>query len=322
MMHIAAAAPALANLLLFYVPYVPCVTSFVVSTTTRRQTMAAMALSGISADFDPPYICTWGVLQDDKDRADVMIEEFKLHFGVALDDRQTRALRFLYAKKVHEHVAFQLSDIMIMDSPPSVLFPATDWARNVRDRLYLLTDVTTGDTISSAAPDNVQSWHDFLQLAPEWNDSNTSFVFHRDHEQVNLPGQPDCLVQRLEKSGLCYVHGPVVLQHYLVAMGNEEPTKRVPMMDLKKYIRSHFPPEALYDHIFWDGGGSSRDMLQSILVPGSRLDSWNAPGAYEAKLKRYGAALASKYTRTSRPEGNSDMLPNHKGRTLGDIAWC
>ena len=52
-------------------------------------------------------------------------------------------------------------------------------------------------------PPNVQHFDAFTNQIPEWRDATA--VVPKGH-----------MVQRVQKSGLCYIHGPDVLQHYLV----------------------------------------------------------------------------------------------------------
>jgi hypothetical protein len=71
-----------------------------------------------------------------------------------------------------------------------------------------------GDTTFPEAP---ADWHSLTLLtqAPgldAWANSTTSRVFFRDV----VPG---CEVQRVQKSGLCYMHGSDVVVHYAVAKG-------------------------------------------------------------------------------------------------------
>jgi hypothetical protein len=54
----------------------------------------------------------------------------------------------------------------------------------------------------------------FVKNNPEWL-PNSSFVVFRDHPL--LAKKPHAYVERIQLSGLCYMHAPVVLQHYLVS---------------------------------------------------------------------------------------------------------
>jgi hypothetical protein len=55
----------------------------------------------------------------------------------------------------------------------------------------------------------------FEQAHQEWAQGN-GFVVFRDHPL--LSGKPHSLIERVQPNGLCSMHAPIVLQHYLVAM--------------------------------------------------------------------------------------------------------
>ena len=101
----------------------------------------------------------------------------------------------------------------------------------------------------------------------------------------------DVLRQRAQPSGLCYMHGPDVLQHYLVTM---HASKSVGMIDLTKFVRNHFSPTSLEKHIFEDYGGDSRVLLKSILQPNSIVVAASFI-CIEESLRLYGPGLVSKF---------------------------
>jgi len=94
----------------------------------------------------------------------------------------------------------------------------------------------------------------------EWSDASKSYVVFRD--DAKLAGK-DAYVERVQKSGLCYMHAPIVLQHYLVRMNSATP---VMMLDMARYLRQHMDSKALYSHIWSDLGGDSAEFLRQILV--------------------------------------------------------
>ena len=54
-------------------------------------------------------------------------------------------------------------------------------------------------------------------------------MLFRDHDK--LKGK-NALVQRVQPSGVCFMHAPVVMQHYLVTMEAEiEPNQTSPGLD-------------------------------------------------------------------------------------------
>ena len=100
---------------------------------------------------------------------------------------------------------------------------------------------------------------DFVAKQKEWKEED-SFVAFRDHQ--NLKGKSHALVERFQKSGLCYMHACVVVQHYLVAMNNDE---EVPMLNMAEYLKKYMPGDRLNQHIWNNRGVDSLDFLENIL---------------------------------------------------------
>jgi hypothetical protein len=99
---------------------------------------------------------------------------------------------------------------------------------------------------------------------PEWS-AGSSYVIFRDHKL--LKGKPHAYVERVQMSGLCYMHAPVVMQHYLVAMSSVD---KVPMLDIAKYMKRYMPVSSLSRHILEDFGGQSFEFLENILIQNPR----------------------------------------------------
>lgn len=157
-----------------------------------------------------------------------------------------------------------------------------------QDRLNRLLK-SSGDFTQETIPNNVQTFGQFCILEPTWGDPESSYVFFRDHTTVKL--KESVLRQRAQSYtyGLCYIHGPDVLQHYLVSMNSEA---RVGMIDITKFIRDSFSSKQLEDYIFRDEGGSSFETLSQMLLP----DSIIAVEGIElsaSRLRTFGPALVS-----------------------------
>jgi len=142
--------------------------------------------------------------------------------------------------------------------------------------------------VSDTVPAGVQSFDDFISKSPTWGQGPDTFVHFRDHVAF---AKKSALVQRHQLSGLCYIHGPDVVQHYVVA--ENDPTAG--MIDISKLIRDHFSPNDLEHHIFDDVGGSSVAMLNTILEPKSIVSSAYHPTMWSKCLKQYGPALVSHF---------------------------
>jgi len=130
---------------------------------------------------------------------------------------------------------------------------------------------------------------DFVSQHPKWGPA-TSFVVFRDHEL--LKDKKHAYAERVQLSGLCYMHAPVILQHYLVAMHSQD---AVPMLDMAIYLRKHMSAEALYNHIWSNKGGDSKVFLEKILLqdPVPLIHSFSPDFDLESSLHQYGPGLVS-----------------------------
>ncbi|KAI3636068.1 hypothetical protein MIR68_005949 [Amoeboaphelidium protococcarum] len=131
----------------------------------------------------------------------------------------------------------------------------------------------------------------FVQAHPEWSAGN-SFVTFRDDARLSC--KPHAYVERVQLSGLCYMHAPVVLQHYLVAM---KLGHQVPMLDMAEYMKNHMSGKALEVRIWLDHGGDSRAFLVNILTqnPNPRLLYRSGGNELESCLKSFGPVLVSAF---------------------------
>ena len=66
---------------------------------------------------------------------------------------------------------------------------------------------------SDSVLDKCSSFTCFLDSVPAWQDNAASYVAFRDDPCTSCG-----LLERVQLSGLCYMHAPIVLQAYLVAM--------------------------------------------------------------------------------------------------------
>jgi hypothetical protein len=113
-------------------------------------------------------------------------------------------------------------------------------------------------------------------------------VVFRDHHL--LANKPHAYVERIQLSGLCYMHAPVVLQHYLVSMHSDV---AVPMIDMAAYMRQFLSPAALENRIWKDHGRDSKEFLRNILFSRdmTRFKTTNDFSKMEGSLRKYGPGL-------------------------------
>ncbi|CAE7840620.1 unnamed protein product [Symbiodinium sp. CCMP2592] len=204
-----------------------------------------------------------------------------------LDERGT-ILLFLYAKgvlrqEVSEARKAKLAALLLPD----------DIYEESKQRLRRL--VLEGEHSQSVLDDS-NSFTRLLNLLPSWRD-NLSYVAFRDDGRISCG-----LLERVQLSGLCYMHAPVVLQAYLVAM---QATGTSKMLDLADYIRKYRTAKELEDHIFRDEGGSSQAFLREILSNSSGVVDFSCRSLVDeivgqaiikrivSNLKEFGPALVS-----------------------------
>jgi len=201
----------------------------------------------------------------------------------------SKLLLFLYAKGI----LVNKSSVVRKAEFEDLLAAGTAELKKALERLT--TIVEKGETTPTRSTFEVASIFDaFVAQHPEWNASN-SFVVFRDHP--DLKGKSHALVERFQKSGLCYMHACVVVQHYLVAMNND---MAVPMLNMAEYLKKYIPGDRLYEHIWNNKGGDSLEFLENILK--TRPDSETivtlsnkvlAKTEMDNLLKSYGPGLVS-----------------------------
>jgi hypothetical protein len=116
---------------------------------------------------------------------------------------------------------------------------------------------------------------------------------------IRMVNDPKTLVQRVQRSSLCYMHAPVVTQYYSIwnTKLKEDPgaTSDHGMIDITAQIATYFKGDDLYSHVFEDKGGDSTLFLRRILHAKSSL--FGLPpemSSYEQvadALRKYGPAL-------------------------------
>ena len=123
-------------------------------------------------------------------------------------------------------------------------------------RLMRLVDSGT-DVAGDQVPAGVQRFENFCAVAgmAPWADPERSTVFHRDV----VPGS---LVQRVQRSGLCYMHGSDVVLHYRVckskAVAGDPAPANHEMVDLTAFMLAHLSGEELWKFVENPGDDSVR----------------------------------------------------------------
>ena len=147
-----------------------------------------------------------------------------------------------------------------------------------------------GDFTANEIPEDVQTFDQAILKLQYWQDlgSDEIHIFHLHDEK--LQGL-DVLVQRVQRSGLCYLHAPAVLSHYLVSRNNF--TDPFTMINIALHVAGSFDSSALSEHIFGDKGDISIRLLNVFLAPASNYQVWNIENIEIRTFKLHGPALIS-----------------------------
>ena len=183
---------------------------------------------------------------------------------------------FLYAKDLLDEEAFMRNHCL------KKIFGNRDDSTAFA-RLMRITE--TGETTIA----DLHSFEKFVEKHPEW-EKGKSWVLFRDHPR--LIGK-DSFTERSQISALCFMHGAVIMQKYLVAMNSDE---KVGMVDVADYLRKHADSQSLKNHIFFNSGGHSTEFLKNILQLPNH-ETFEKPDVKSLEIpqlmKQYGPALVS-----------------------------
>lgn len=197
-------------------------------------------------------------------------------------DDMTKAIVFLKEKKIYalNPRKFELEVELITD--PSLAAGEEVKYQQIRTRLFNLV-LLNEEKHELQTPRDLHKWDP--REFPGYKDKDVFFL-----------RKPAALCQRYQKSGLCYMHGPAMVQHYSLSHYGS-PEKPV-MIDLLSYVQNHFTTKQLENHIFSDEGGDSHLFLKSILEAGSQLKSFFSLPPYEEFVdcfEKFGPCLVSQF---------------------------
>jgi hypothetical protein len=196
---------------------------------------------------------------------------------------------YMIAKRVTElnarvgiDIAFEEEDtpVVVQDGLPR---PHLRWilqsehlvAQNMRRRLarLLSADDTPLTATGHISPEPRAAFESFLLAHPLWVrpgvDDQCTLVFRE------FPAVLAALVLRLQVSGLCFLHAPLVAVHYLYNL--RATAVRASVLDITDFMRRHIGDGGMAKYLFNDGGGDTKSVLLQVLQP--------AAGATQATLR-------------------------------------
>jgi len=131
-----------------------------------------------------------------------------------------------------------------------------------------MLNLLCGDTVEPAnghSPSFDTCFNEFLQNVGLAGVENVK-VLWKDHEQ--------CKILRVQRSGLCFMLGPTVLQYYKVLMRNDKETTKHEIIDLSHYILHSMENDPFLKFIRSDTGGHSVRFLKGITaLPDDDIES-------------------------------------------------
>jgi hypothetical protein len=226
-------------------------------------------------------------------------------------------LAFLYEKNVVHIPAGSASTDARTRWYSSIMHPETScnvsFFEKAKKKLRRIT-ATTDDYVSSHVPADVLSWDDAMHAMPQWADSASSYVFHRDDPDILPENRRQVLLQRVTEKGPSYMHAPVVIQHYLISKYSKSKSDPV-ILDMAKYIRDTFTTKQLKRHFIHDEGIPSHILMTMLLQRNSEFKIVEFNEIDVDFLKQHGPALLSGFPLC-------DDFGSDDGRLVHDLGDC
>ena len=230
----------------------------------------------------------WGVsLPEAEDRLLQMISD---NVTCAVD---CVLLKFLYVKGVFSssHPLIRKAQFeLVMNPEQAGSNELVKHYSEVRERLSRIV-APDGDITANEIPDDVQRFDQAMKAMQNWNQDIGSDEIHIFHLHDDKVQGRDVLVQRVQRSSLCYLHAPAVLSHYLVSRNNF--TDPSTMINIALHVAGSFDGKALAEHIFGDRGDSSIKLLKTFLAPASKCKIWDIEDINIRTFELHGPALVS-----------------------------
>ena len=154
------------------------------------------------------------------------------------------------------------------------------------EQIYLKLDKTGLDKIDRLMDGDITSneknyffehFNRFVELVPDWNqtrdvvsssgrkrkaDSQDDGEIHLFWTQFDTEQCERIMVIRKQTSGLCYLHAPVVMEHYLIAIATAGENSST--YDIGKYEAHVLTGDCLVNFLLKDEGGSSQNTLKEL----------------------------------------------------------
>jgi hypothetical protein len=144
------------------------------------------------------------------------------------------------------------------------------------------------DKSSNYLPAGMLSLADTMNLLPRWNDPAMSYICLWDEPHRTLK-MHEIVIQRVQRSGICFIFAVAMLQHYLIAKFNGSEASP-PILDVKIFLVENAGNEMLESYILNRGGRFAR-LMTEIFQQDSMHFTLKIVKVNEYHLKKYGPAL-------------------------------
>eukprot|EP01031_Cornospumella_fuschlensis_P028788 gene28788-34753_t len=127
----------------------------------------------------------------------------------------------------------------------------------------------------SVLPSFDGTFEHFVECNPKWRKIDSIVLFWRYYEAgdakiIEGEGKNFKLLLRQRSGGLCFMHAPVVLQHYMVSIGCG---KAADILDIIRYIDEHWKGRVMLNYLRGKGE-SSLDFLRAIFKECVQMTSY------------------------------------------------
>ena len=128
-----------------------------------------------------------------------------------------------------------------------------------RGRLTRILSDNDVPVAGESATKPLAALNDFLRVNPLWrqSDNNCFLIFW------HFPSLMSALILRVQLSGLCFLHAPIVALHYLLNMT----AVHRETLDITSFARKHIGDGGTGRYIFGDSGGNTTSILLQLLQP-------------------------------------------------------
>lgn len=240
--------------------------------SSQTQTSTCAVLSPL--DFTR-LAADWGTTPEMVENASTTSTQL---FGCAGNDKAFLRSVFILAKDIAEldaRAGFDKAKLLLNPVPyhpplggqcPYLSFFLKDSsiiAVYFRDRVDRLLD--DGDIETSGSFDFNTELLAYVEKHPEWKNTSSSYI-----SLLANPMLHRSMISRVQLTGLCFLHAPLVALHYAINMRSPEPNNET--VDITTALRHNFHDGILGSYLFADKGWWTSDIINKVFEPSPGFD--------------------------------------------------